>query len=136
MKRKSQSEIITTILLILIVLTAVIVVWMVISRFLNLGGTADCSKVQLRIVSATESDQTVTINRMAGGPEIGITGMRILVGGDADNTDGAIEELETIGYVSAVAFDVGDTIQVAPLIMNSEGNIVTCNVIGSTRAVA
>ncbi|GEM_PF-2204532 len=163
MNRKSQSEIITTILLILIVLAAVVIVWMVISKFIGGGGSdAECAKVKLRVVGATAATAavpggaaaapgTVTINRMAGSPDVFVATMYVLVNRAAVDNNLVVPNAAggtlKIGELETKTYNVGnavggatpvivanDIIEVAAVITNSAGQNSTCQIFGQTRA--
>ncbi|MEK6873598.1 MAG: archaellin/type IV pilin N-terminal domain-containing protein [Nanoarchaeota archaeon] len=136
--KKAVSDVITTVLLILIVLAAIGIVWAVVSSFLNqgtqsIGGTADCFSTQLSIESATNSSVAITnqtivrIKRIAG--EGNITSLKFLLDG-ADTaftgTIPSIAETRTFTSGTLAANPVGKTIEIAAIVGTR-----TCNVADS-----
>jgi|GEM_PF-6741796 len=91
MNRKAQSEIITTVLLILIVLAAIAIVWMVVIPFLW-GSNNDpfkCSDVRLLVNEARSNDPSlsnpsqVEVKRVAGGENDAVKSVKIMIDGKA-----------------------------------------------------
>lgn len=74
--KKGLSEVVTAILVILLVLVAISIIWVVVSRFMNqgaaeIGNSADCALIQLSITSAqnlTTNQYSIGVSRGTGGP--------------------------------------------------------------------
>ena len=70
--RKAQSEVITTVLIILLVLAAVFIVWTAVKGMINKStGTGEerisCMGVDLAVAAANPTAKTVSVTRNAGG---------------------------------------------------------------------
>lgn len=65
--KRGISEVISTVLMILLVLAAIVILWVVISNFLNkgtvdLGGTVDCVNTNLKLGSAVSKNNSDSWN--------------------------------------------------------------------------
>ena len=108
MKRKAQGEVITTILIILLVLAAVVIAWQAIRGTVQKGAgaiepkmtaTLACMDVKVDVIEAKATGaatSNVKVTRLAGG-NITVGDIRVLVDGAVQSTTatGAIAELET-----------------------------------------
>ena len=129
MRAKAQSQIITTILLILIVLAAVIVVWVIIDRIINIP-TADCTEIRMSIEKVDTTNRIVSVKRQPGGSNIDVYGAKVAIGEEVKTIVG-LDELQTKDTDAFTAMPAGSTIEVAPIILNSEGVQYTCQVTAS-----
>jgi flagellin-like protein len=83
MNRKAQSEVVSTILLILIVLAAVGILWYVVNTFMK--DPFGCSKLNLKIVEARAQNSQyplraeVEIQRLAGGYDDAVKDVKIII---------------------------------------------------------
>jgi len=131
MKTKAQSQVISTVLLILIVLVAVAVIWTIIRPFFDKVETdrAKCIEVRLEINKALSTTDTITIERKAGGDEGDVTGFKILINGQLatiDSVDGvacagdacdtSLERLKKKQVHVTTDFTQGAEIQIAPMV--------------------
>ena len=89
MRKKSQSELVSTVMLILFAIVAVVVIWLVVNYFLNFRNQDKmlCTDAKLTIVEARDNGiankDTVTVTRLAGGNEEDVTGIKVLVNKNA-----------------------------------------------------
>jgi len=87
MKRKAQSEIITTVLLILIVLAGIAILWLMIRPFLWTKPPTACTDVRLSITEARSNESAsvdtnqIEIKRMAGGNNDAVIKVKIIIDG-------------------------------------------------------
>lgn len=85
-RKKAQSEVITTVLIILLVLAATFIVYTAVKSMITKGtetasSRTDCFGTSLSIVSANTATENVTITRDPGGTEKNITNIKLLVEG-------------------------------------------------------
>lgn len=111
MKKRGQSEVITTVLIILLVLAAVFIVYTAV-RNMVAGGTEKASKQSecfgniLTVVSADGSSKQVVITREAGGANADTGNIKVLVDGAAANvTSGDV----TIGQLETTTLNLDNT---------------------------
>ena len=141
--KRSQSQIITTILIILLVLAAIVIVWQVVQSTIESGaetieGTAACIGIDLKIVLANATVNEVAVTRMSGGAMNAVADVRFLVAGasltgttSATGTD--LEPLETKTY-TRVTSSVGEKVEVAAILSDTDGTI--CNIMDNALAEA
>jgi len=107
---KAQAQIITTVLIILLVLAAIVIVWQVISGTVNEGAEqidtqSGCIGTIIEIVSADVNGQKMTITRKSGGSSDAIE-YAVLVNGVVKNSTSAtldiLKQLESSDLVFAV----------------------------------
>ncbi len=143
MQRKGQAQVVTTILLILIVLAAVIIVWRVIDRFVEGGGGTittkfSCVDVKLDIVSASDTDNSVTVTRLAGGDTYAVKDIKILVAGISATVNSVTTNNRTLAPLETKTYSVsediveGDKIEIAAVLQDD----TVCEVMDSEDAVA
>ena len=102
MSKKSQSEIVTTVLLILIVLAAIAVVWIMVVQFFPKPGENPfaCNDIRL-VINAARSNETashgheVEIKRMGGGEDDAVKSVKILINKEA-TTIQAVNDIDCI----------------------------------------
>ena len=141
MKKRGQAQVVTTILMILIVLAAVIIVWQVIDRFVRSGGEAietrvSCIDIKLEIAEADSSAGTVKITRMAGGeddPLPAVKNVKILVEKSAVVTTGggSLTQFETKTWTVTGGFSAGDLVEAGVVLQDD----TICDPIASARAI-
>ena len=143
MNKKAQSQIITTVLIILLVLAAIVIVWQVVRNTVETGAGSittgtDCIEINLDIVSADISANTITVTRKAGGADDAISNVKFLVDGSAvtatNPTDPALGILETgIWTIITPILATDDKVEVAAVL--KDGTTV-CDVSDTQDAVA
>lgn len=126
MQKKGVSQIVSTILIILLVLAAIVIVWGVVERFVRTGEEAiiartACMDIRLSIVEANSSENNVTVTRMTGGDTDAVNDIKILVEGTAATVtapggDAALEPLETKTYDVTSGINAGDKVEVAAVL--------------------
>lgn len=124
--KKGVSDVVTTVLMILLVIAAIGILWVVISRFVQQGtssipGTADCLTASLSIASATNTSGSLVVKVSRGGTGTGnITALKFFVDGISQNMNGNtpnVGETQTFTNASALATSPGGkTVSVAAVI--------------------
>ena len=149
MKKKSQSEIVSTMSLILFAIVAVIVIWIVVDYFLELQKKDNvlCADVKLDVVQANNNgvanQDTVIVKRLAGGDEGDVTGVKIVVNGKAatinqvgttpcnpGTCDSSLTQSQTKTFNITTDLKEGDEVKVAAIVGESK---YVCSVTDSTR---
>jgi hypothetical protein len=127
--KKSQQEIIVTVLLVLIAIAAVIlianfVINMVKDKAAAGEGQVDCLNVAFTINRAINSQNNITVTRDAGGDDIEVIGTKVLVNGEVKNATGVAfnTTLETKEIIVS-GLVTGAKVQVAPVLKGG----VTCD---------
>ena len=127
--KRSQTELIVTVLLVLIALAAVAFIASFIMNQVRKGGEigdvkVTCLNLDFKIVSAVNGGTTVSVQRDVGGEDTEIDGVRVLVDGTAKNTtSGNWTTLETKSiYVGTLA--TGQKVEIAPILKGG----VACSV--------
>ncbi|MBU3913403.1 MAG: hypothetical protein KKB21_02680 [Nanoarchaeota archaeon] len=105
--KRAQSEVITTVLIILLVLAAVFIVYTAVRNMVQ-GGTTQatekqkCLEIGLNIVSVNKTSGNVTITRLSGGADGDVTDVTILVDGTSKTvlypTDKSLTQMSTKIY--------------------------------------
>ncbi|MFH1500848.1 MAG: hypothetical protein ABIE22_02780 [archaeon] len=144
MNKKGISEIVTVILIILLSITAVIIIWQVISPLIARAGTsalsADCFTADLEVVNATIGASQITVKRNTG--EARLYKLVVLV------QNGEVETIENNGtdiagwdyfttktIILGGALVDGDIVKLAPIIKEAGGgDEFQCNPLGSYTA--
>jgi hypothetical protein len=131
MDKKGVSQIITTILIILLVLAAIVIVWQVIERFIERGGAAieertQCFDVSLDFVEGTVSCDSSgvasgTVSR--GADSSGVISMKIITGNTASSVTTAPVSLGTLTFSQGGGATGSVTVKVAPVV----GTDVVCD---------
>ncbi|MFA5993269.1 MAG: hypothetical protein WC796_06190 [Candidatus Pacearchaeota archaeon] len=138
MQKKGISDVIVTVLMILLVVAAIAIIWAVLANFLNRGTqdvetTADCMNTNLKVVSAvsahgaTVSNITGTIEHFSGNANINdiaffVNGARVTTG----LTKTIPSTGETMPFMIAYTGDVntaGGTLEIAAVIGSNVCNI-------------
>lgn len=135
--KRSQTELIVTVLLVLIAIAAVAVIATFIIRNVRQGTEASgtsiqCLSLDFSIESALKDSSSISVRRNTGGETANITGLRVYVDGALANTTSgswATLETKTIGLNSSLA--VGQKVEIAAVL---PGDIV-CEV-EDTKIVA
>jgi len=138
MNKKAQAQIITTVLIILLVLAAIVIVWQVVQSTIESGaetieGTAACIGIDLEIVSADITLNETTVTRLSGGDTNAVGDVRFLVAGSAidstnitEPTTGTdLEPLETKTW-TGFTLTTGDKVEVAAILSDADSTI--CNI--------
>ena len=136
MYKKAQSQIITTVLIILLVLAGVVIVWQVVRGTIgegteNIGSAVDCLKVQLEITKAEVGVNAIEIKRAVGGDAL--SGVNILVNGTLQTgagTSSPISALETKTYGLGDALNSGDKVEIAAILVDG----TVCDIASSRTA--
>ena len=137
--KKSQSEVITTVLIILLVLAAVAIVWGVVNNIVSRGaGSAGkgaiCMEITIDIPSINTASSIVKVHRTAGGEDNAVANIKFLVNGKSathNNTDLALGPLETKDYtINSTGLQANDKIEAAVIL--SDGTI--CDKVVSATA--
>ena len=106
MKKRGMSEVVTTLLIILISIVAIGVVWVVVKNILDKGKediSLDAFGLDLEIVKASYLDDTlsVTVKRNPGGGEI--VGINFVIG-DGENSVVVRRDTNLIGTLLKISF--------------------------------
>ncbi len=85
--KKAQAEVITTVLIILLVLAAIVIVWQVVRGTIDTGSKtvtdqSACIGVNMDITGADYTAETVIVRRGPGSTDTVVTGYKIFVGGN------------------------------------------------------
>lgn len=116
--KKAQSQIITTVLIILLVLAAIVIVWQVVNSTVRSGAEqlesqSACLGLNLVVVSAVDSNDTVTIRRDPGaGDQTGVGAILFVNGVNQGNLGISLNELDSDSATST-NFVSGNDIQIA-----------------------
>ena len=135
-EKKGVSDIITTVLLVLLAIAAVGIIWVVFQKFITtgttgIGSSADCLSTDLEITNADVGGTSVSVKRIAGPAEL--KGIKLLVNGSSITGSG-LDSNKGIGesyIVTVPALAVSDKIEVAAIVVNSDGTDTTCTVADS-----
>ncbi|MBU0957280.1 MAG: hypothetical protein KKF56_00570 [Nanoarchaeota archaeon] len=87
LNKKAISAVVTTVLIILISIAAVIILWIVIRPMIEQTGnalTGSCLDVQLEVTNCNITDESVTFERGAGGGDI--AGVKFLIEQSVEST--------------------------------------------------
>lgn len=148
MSKKGVSDIITTVLIILLVLAAIVIVWQAVNKTITNGvgqiaPKMACVDISLTAVSANYTSHIVTVTRNAGGDDTGagsVGGVKILVGGTAATLDagsssaGGLTQLETGHYnVTSPVLTNGVEVEVAAVL--ADGTTI-CSTTATVKATA
>jgi len=141
MNRKAQGQIITTILIILLVLAAIVIVWQVVNRTVTEGTDqidvqSACLGVTLDIESANATTNEIKVRRNAGGPEENVKIYAMVEGGaktvgdmgDAGELGTAILGVDKVD----VPMEPGDSVKAGVELMDG----TVCNPVATTTAAA
>jgi hypothetical protein len=121
MNKKAQSQIITTVLIILLVLASIVIVWQVVQGTVRGGAEqvesqSACLGMNLVIVSATNaSTNNLVVRREPGAGSEEEVDFRVFVDGarlGTTDTDANLEELTSHNMTASLTFQ--DEVQVAP----------------------
>lgn len=138
MNKKAQAQIITTVLIILLVLAAIVIVWQVVQSTIESGaetieGTAACIGIDLEIVSANSTANSVTVTRLSGGDKGAVGDIRFLAAGSSvttvtnPSTGSDLEPLETKTWTGfSPVLTTGQKVEVAAILSDGDGTI--CNI--------
>ena len=122
MTKKAQAQIITTVLIILLVLAAIVIVWQVISNTINKGAKeideqSNCIGFRIDITNINTTADTITIR-----PTKDIDGYRAFVNGSKFGVDGGflgavdpkkiIRKTDKTGEINDPTIYAGDEIEV------------------------
>ena len=141
MNKKAQAQIITTVLIILLVLAAIVIVWQVIQGTVEGGakqveGQTDCLTVNLEIESLTASidddpntqnDESIAgaikVHRKVGAGDL--QKIRIIIDGTAIDPDTDASDLKELGSKSiTTALTSGQEIKIAAMIVPVSTEII------------
>ena len=123
--KKAQGQIITTILIILLVLAAIVIVWQVVNRTVSEsaeeGSTqSDCIGSSVTIESATGT--TVSVRRNAGGPSDDLVLYAIPAGQNKAESAAAVA-IGNLGTITVGALTVSDEVKAGVIL--ADGTV--CN---------
>jgi len=127
--KKTQQEIIVTVLLVLIAIAAVVLIATFIIKNVRQGtesgaSKVDCLNLDLTIMQPYAGADSVNIQRGVGGQEINVTGLILLVDGKSVGTyNDSIGTFESVN-MSVTDLTTGQVVEVAPRLM---GNVL-CDV--------
>lgn len=129
MNKKAQSEVITTVLIILLVLAAVFIVYTAVRNMIQ-GGTSQatdktkCLEISLNPVYANATSDSVTVTRASGGDDTDVSDLKVIVDGSiasinetlspASGRSMVVLSTKTI-YLSS-GLNAGQNVQVAPVL--------------------
>ena len=134
---KAMSQIVTTVILVVLVLVAIGIVWGVISNLVgdsadDIDAGAKCLAIVVdatAVVNTTLDDYSVTITRAAGGDEI--DGVVATIFSDTENgglqdLESTISELETETITDVVGVEDANRIEITPFFNDASGNPSYC----------
>lgn len=123
MNRKAQAEVITTVLIILLVLAAIVIVWQVVSGTIQKGGSqieaqSSCIGVTMEVTKAVAGATTVTVRRGQGDSKIKVTGCKVFVDGtkQTNGCTGTLNPLDTQSIIVDASLALDKPISVAAVI--------------------
>ena len=119
--KRSQGEIITTVLIILVVLAAVAIVATFIIRTVRTStGTAEekaqCLSIEASIERAVKNETNVSVKRGVGGSGVNLSNVRVYVDGAWKANITAIIPLETKSVDTNVTLASGSIVEIAPVL--------------------
>lgn len=133
--KKAQGEVITTVLIILLVLAAIVIVWQVVQSTVKSGAEqiekqTDCIGINLDIEKATnETANNTIVRRNVGGPEK----IKIYVFREGQNK---VLGTSDVGVLDKTTLSInaspGNTIQAGAILTNGE----YCNPVASATVVS
>jgi len=146
--KHAQAQIITTVLIILLVLAAIVIVWQVVQSTIESGadpieGTASCIGIDLEIVSislANGSNDEVEVRRLSGGDMNAVADVRFIVGGSSiassdvlGPAESDLEPLESKTYeIAEGTISSGEKVEVAAILSDDDATI--CNIMDDATA--
>jgi hypothetical protein len=135
MNKKAQSQIITTVLIILLVLASIVIVWQVVQGTVRGGAEqvesqSACLGMNLVVVSADASENNITVRREPGAPSEDTVDYMIFIDGvNKGQSDASLSELSTHLNESQSFAELAE-VQVAPVLEDG----TTCPL--STKLIA
>jgi len=135
-EKRGLSEIVTTILIVLLAITALVVIWQLILPMLtrvNPATLADCPRVMLEIKSATVASGTVTVFRQATtGKPVKVIGVGVtwldangaVVTSKVDVKE--LKDLETNTFTTGAAATGAKKVSVYPILGDGTAEGMTC----------
>jgi len=140
--KKAMSEIVTTVIMVVLALVAVAVIWQIINNLITdkgaqIGVTQRCLDIKLNVESAVcaASGCNVSVKREAGGEDI--VGLKVVLKSPTEGSSnikdmGNIDELETmfvtITAVEAAMVDItsSDKVEATAYITDESGQLQNC----------
>ena len=126
MNKKAQSDIITTVLTILLVLAAVIIASITVNSIVQRGASqatdkSKCLEISLNAVYANSTSDSITITRAAGGDDADVSDVTILVDGVAVDINATKNPTRSMKVQSSQTISLsnissGQSVQVAPIL--------------------
>jgi len=126
MNKRGLSQVVTTVILILVILAAIVILWAAIRPTIQKASeqvTADCITIDLEVVSCSAGGtagvpvgQTgITVKRSSGGGDL--TAIRFVFdGGDAVSVDSTLGKLETQEHFVTSKDYAGEMVNVAAVV--------------------
>ncbi len=120
--KRSQAEIIVTVLIILIVLAVIVVVAMFVTRTVREGTEsasikADCATLDLAIVQPRAGDDSVSVERGADSKGNIMESINVYVDGTVSGDAGEVPaELETKAVATGLTLAEGNVVKIAPVL--------------------
>lgn len=109
--KKGLSDVVTTVVIIALALVAITVVWVVVQNLISSNTSSinlqrDCLNVNLevKLVSNTSSECTISVKRISGSVEIG--GVRIVVYNDSSSNESKHESNLVIGQMTSKKIEI------------------------------
>jgi len=139
-KEKSHrySSILGTIAIILLILIIIVVIWLLIVNTFSCDSDCRerdyCAQAKIRIIGANAENNSITLNRMAGSPEVSVVDFKIMVNEEVKNIisvsygDNSLMVLERKTYAIDYDLQTGDNIKVAPVIEAYGSKKFTCKI--------
>lgn len=123
--KRSQQDIIVTILLVLLAIAAVVIIAGFIMRNVRTSGEVgeakiDCLKLDYEIVQAINAQRAISIKRNTGGEDVNVTSIRIYVDGiwTANMTQvPAVLETRSVD-ASTSLLNAGQKVEIAPVLQS------------------
>lgn len=127
-QKRGISDVVTTVLMILLVIAAIGILWAVVQRFVsqgasNLPGTSECLTTVLTVSSATNQSGLLTVKVLRSGTNSGnLTGLKFLLDGSNVQMSGTTPEIgETQQFTNSTTLPgsatiVGREVKVAAMI--------------------
>ena len=130
--KKGLSDVIATVLIILLAIAAIVIVWGFISNWLgkagnNLSNQADCLDVDVKPISCVNSTKMITIQVIRGIPAKAIASVTLSDGSVIVNKTTIIPTRQlTVNVNMSYETRSLKTAKATPVILDKEGNEVSC----------
>ena len=132
-KRKAQAEVITTVLIILLVLAAIVIVWQVVRGTISnssnqISAQSNCINANMEITNANAGSSNVTVRRGQGTTDVVVTGYKLFRNGAQVGADKL-----PVGGLTPLATDTFTGI--APVLVSGD-KVSAASIMGTTVCAA